>query len=255
MRKMIQIHTIGDANVLNASVKNPPASFYFIEGNVLFLFEYSPMCDEYIRLHKKEFKALKDIILCYTSPVYMNGVQVHHSTLVHEFIEGVFHCIDHHDRIHVRLMTVSPNSNPIIIDYEKQKNVITERNITSQDPNANIVFTNESILFVAMDSIYTKKGYSTITIWKQMEEGYWSCLLHYTGRFGSLNEYTVKFLMEHPHAILVYYINRSFYKSDHNLSVKELCYRIMNTFDDMRNPITLLGFTNPNEAKFIRERM
>lgn len=246
--KHLDLKTIGDYPITKVKKESPASCFYFIEGNVLFLFDWSEENDTYFNDHKEEFKALRGIVLCFSSP---NDRDKHIGWFLMQVVNNY---MDLHDGLWIKLITTNTKTmHPLIIKYTWYKNRYIEEDLSNYKDEG-IVKTNDRVLYVKASSLFTRSGYCAYTIWEKAPQG-WGCLLYYTGMSGDLNDITFNFLLENPGTKLVYWIEKYRYRAGVSLSIDELCERLSNTFDELKNHIILLGCKSLPEAKYIKERI
>ena len=251
-----------------------PSSFYFIEGNVMFLFDYLPENYEYFLNQYPDFfkeNILKEIVLCFS----FNEMKYSDSknnlsceNCVNRFIKDVFlHKADKNTQLRVIYNIpdlVSEYQSPYAdymhmvverlyagyFDDDPNKDVIVMTEDISDKPCSNFIETNNGNILIIPNQSLVKYSMISYTIWEETNAG-WLCLFHYTGKSGLITQETINFLIENPRSQLVFYLNRDEIPDDILSDVKI----IKNSLDDIPNEIVFLGFKNPQEAIYILENL
>lgn len=250
-----------------------PASFYFIEGNVMFLFDYSPEDYEYFTNQYPDFfkeNILKEIVLCFSfneMKYYDTNNDLTYESCVNRFITDVYMPkADKHTELRViyNMPVLVSEYQPPYADYiqmfvEKvypvyrhhdnpNGDIIVKIEDISNQPYSNFIETNNGRILIIPNQSLVKYSMISYTIWEESDAG-WMCLFHYTGKSGLITQETINFLIENPKCKLIFYINH-FYLNHIDLpdDIASTAEIIKNSLDDIPNDIIFLGFTNPQEA-------
>jgi hypothetical protein len=135
------------------------------------------------------------------------------------------------------------------------KSVLVRRNhewvrvICTNAKGANMISTNDCPLMLKPSGECVENGYLSFSIWL-CKSGMWEMEIFYNGLSGDLDLSTLIGLSTHPNTKIFYYINhdKTEAKSLDNKKCKE---RILNTFDDLSNPLMLLGFKDKVEREYL----
>lgn len=232
-----------------------PACFYFIEGNVMFVFDYSPRCSEFFVTNAKKFPAIREVVFCFSDPMYIDEtIQCSHDIMVKEFIEDVLPFLNIPDEMLLRMIELDKNGALRTWIYRCFGTAIYQNDISEYEDAMNVP-TNRYNILLSPQTVYTTKGYCAYSVWMDIS-GYWTNILYYTGKQGTMNQRILAGLAKDHSIQLVYYINPSA-RLEHKqpVSYKTLCQKILNTFEGLENPIHIIGFQNIYEAQYIRPKV
>jgi hypothetical protein len=237
---MTEIKVVGEYSHRDSD-GNIPACFYYSHGNVILIFDYTSKCRRYFTENPEILRNARKIVFCFS------GLHYNHSEL-----SMIISLLASVHRVTCPIHIITPNKdNP----GRYYKSVLVRRNhewvrvICTNAKGANMIGTNEFSLMLKPSGECVENGYLSFSIWL-CKNGMWEMEIFYNGLSGDLDLSTLIGLSTHPNTKIFYYINHSKTEAK-SLDNKKCKERILNTFDDLSNPIMLLGFKDKVEREYL----
>jgi hypothetical protein len=237
---MTEIKVVGEYSHRDSD-GNIPACFYYSHGNVILIFDYTSKCRRYFTENPEILRNARKIVFCFS------GLHYNHSEL-----SMIISLLASVHRVTCPIHIITPNKdNP----GRYYKSVLVRRNhewvrvICTNAKGANMISTNDCPLMLKPSGECVENGYLSFSVWL-CKNGMWEMEIFYNGLSGDLDLSTLIGLSTHPNTKIFYYINhgKTEAKSLDNKKCKE---RILNTFDDLSNPLMLLGFKDKVEREYL----
>jgi hypothetical protein len=223
-----------------------PSTFYFIEGDTLFLFDYSTNTDRYFHENAELFKDIYSVVLCFSfsEKKYRGKVTPVHD-IVRKFINKPMRYFNK-EVMHVKAIGVTKRGETFITEYIYSGRGYIESDITTR-PDATVTITSQRNITIEPYDYNSRKGFCALTVW--MEDSRLEPLLYYTGKRGVININLNEFFIKHPFVQIINFINRE--------SLLECRETLMHTYrklkKTLKNPIKIVGFiTRAEKRQLIR---